>query len=76
MTGEELMKIVERYIRKSGTDEGDIKVTQIQDQKTVFVEQIDEVGRVIMMTEHKVDGLTYWAGFSARSQTVYISQAA
>jgi hypothetical protein len=27
------------------------------------------------MTEYKVDGVTYWAGYSLRSQTVYISQA-
>jgi hypothetical protein len=44
----------------------------------MYVEQIGEEsgGRSIMMTEYKVDGATYWVGYSLRSQTVYISQAA
>jgi hypothetical protein len=29
-----------------------------------------------MLSEYKVDGITCWAGFSSRSQTVYISLAA
>jgi hypothetical protein len=29
-----------------------------------------------MLSEYKVDGITCWAGYSTRSQTVYISMAA
>ena len=46
------------------------------DQKTVFVEQFDGVGRSIMMDKYDVDGATYWAGYSSRTETVYISLAA
>jgi hypothetical protein len=42
----------------------------------VFVEQIDGIGRAVMMDKYQVDGATYWAGYSSRSETVYISQAA
>ncbi|HCC78569.1 MAG: hypothetical protein A2X25_09640 [Chloroflexi bacterium GWB2_49_20] len=76
MNSDQLLKIVEQYSRKSEAGYGDIKVTRIADRKTMFVENIDEVGRTVMMTEYKVDGATYWAGFSTRSQTVYISLAA
>lgn len=76
MTSDQILKIVEQYNHKSEDGYGDIKVTRIQDRKTMFVENIDEVGRTVMMNEFKVDGATYWAGFSTRSQTVYISQAA
>ncbi len=75
MNGNELLKIVEQYSRKSETGYGAIKVTRIPDHKTVFVEQIDGVGRSILMNKYEVDGATYWAGFSTRSETVYISLA-
>jgi len=76
VTSDQLLKIVEQYSRESDLGNDDIKVTRIQDQKTMFVEQVGDSGRTIMMSEYKVDGLTYWAGYSSRSQTVYISQAA
>ena len=77
MNGDQLLKIVERYnSRQSEAESGGIKVTRIPDQKTVFVEQIDGVGRAVMMDKYQVSGATYWAGYSSRSETVYISLAA
>ncbi|PKO12434.1 MAG: hypothetical protein CVU39_24305 [Chloroflexi bacterium HGW-Chloroflexi-10] len=76
MNSNQLLKIVEQYSRKSGDNYGDIKVTRISDQKTVFVEHLDEIGRAIIMAMFKVDGETYWAGYSALSHTVYISMEA
>ena len=75
MNSERLLKIVERYSRKSEAGYDDIKVTRVPDQKTVFVEQIDGAGRAVMMGKYQVDGATYWAGYSSRSETVYISLA-
>lgn len=76
MNSDQLLKIVQQYSRKKETGYGDIKVTRIPDQKTVFVEQIDGVGRAVMMDKYEVDSATYWAGYSSRSETVYISLAA
>lgn len=76
MDGMQMLRIVEQYGRKIASTYTDIKVTRIADHKTVFVEQSGESGRAVMLSEYKVDGATYWAGFSSRSQTVYISQAA
>ena len=76
MNSTQLLKIVEQYSRKSESGYGDIKVRRIPDRKTVFVEQVDDVGRAIMMDKYQVDGATYWAGYSSRSETVYISLAA
>jgi hypothetical protein len=76
MNSGQLLKIVEHYSRKSEAGYGDITVIRIPDQKTVFVEQFDGVGRSIMMDKYDVDGATYWAGYSSRSETVYISLAA
>ena len=76
MNSGQLLKIVEQYGRKVEAGYGDIKVTRVADQKTVFVEQIDGAGRAVMMDKYQVDGATYWAGYSSRSETVYISLAA
>jgi len=71
----EMLKIVEQFSRKAEVVEGQIKVTRVPDSKTVYVETIGEIGRSIFMTEYKVDGKTYWAGYSSRSDTVYVSQS-
>lgn len=76
MDEKQMLEIVEQYSRKSAAADPDITVTRVADQKTVFVEQSGEGSQAIVMTEYQVDGTTYWAGFSTRSQTVYISQAA
>jgi hypothetical protein len=76
MNSEELLKIVENFCRKTDSKDDEIKVTRIADQKTVFVEQIGDSGRAIMLSVCKVDGVTYCAGYSSRSQMVYISLAA
>ena len=76
MNSDQLLKIVERYSRKSEAGYDAIKVTRVADQKTVFIEQIDGAGRAVMMDKYEVDGATYWAGYSSRSETVYISLAA
>jgi hypothetical protein len=71
-----MMNIVEQYSRQSIMQDEEIKVTRLPNWKTVFVEQIGETGgRSIIMSEYKVDGKNYWAGFSSRSQTVFVSQA-
>lgn len=76
MNSSQVLKIVEQYSRKSEAGYGDITVTRVPDQKTVFVEKTDGVGRVVMMDKYQVDGATYWAGYSSRSETVYISLSA
>jgi hypothetical protein len=76
MDAKQLLTIVEQYCRKIDSTFEDIKVTRVPNWKTVFVEQIGESGRAVMMNEYKVDGAKCWAGYSSRSQTVYISLSA
>jgi hypothetical protein len=71
----QMAKIVEQFSRKSAPVEGETKVTRLPDYKTVYVEQIGEVGRSIILSEYTVDGKSYWAGYSSRSETVFVSQA-
>ncbi len=70
-----MLKIVEQYNQKSDSKFEDINIVRVPDFKTVFVEQIGGVGRAVTLTEYRVDGKKYWAGYSTRSQTVFISRA-
>ena len=50
-----------------------MKVIRVADSKTMHVETIGEIGRSILFNEYKVDGKTYWAGYSSRSDTIFVS---
>ena len=76
MDEQRMLNIVEKYSRQSELQDKEIKVTRVPDWKSVFVEQIGENGgRSIILSEYKVDGKTYRAGYSSRSQTVFVSRA-
>jgi hypothetical protein len=76
MDERQMLRIVEAYYLKPDTQYEGIKISRVADWKTVFVEQIGESGRAVMMNQYKVDGSTCWAGYSSRSQTIYISLTA
>ena len=76
MNSKQMLTIVEQYCQKIASTNPSVKIIRIEDHMTMFVEQTTEGGRGIMLYEYKVDGKTYWAGYSMRSQTVYISLAA
>jgi len=71
----EINQIVEQFSRKEELGETEIKVIRVPDYKTIYIEQIGEVGRSVILSEFKVDGKIYWAGYSSRSNTVFVSQA-
>jgi len=73
LDSKQMLTIVEHYCRKINLADNDIKVTRVADKKSVYVEQGSDSGRAIMMSEYKVDDVICWAGYSSRSETVYIS---
>ena len=70
----EMLRIVEQFSRNAGVVEGKVKVARVQDSKTMYIETIGEIGRSVFFNEYKVDGKTYWAGYSSRSDTVFVSE--
>jgi hypothetical protein len=76
MDERQMLRIVESYYRKPESQYEGINITRVPNWKTVFVEQIGESGRAVMMNQYKVDGSTCWAGYSSRSQTIFISLTA
>jgi hypothetical protein len=75
MNESQMIEVLEQFSRKNEPVEGQVKVTRLPDFKSVYIEQIGEIGRSIMLSEYKVDGKTYRAGYSSRSGTVFVSQA-
>jgi hypothetical protein len=74
MDEQHMTKIVEQYSRLGNELIDEIKITRLPDWKSVFIETIDQVGRAVVLTEYKIDGKIIWAGYSSRSETVYISR--
>jgi len=70
----DMLRIVEQFSRNAGVVEGKMTVTRVQDSKTMYIETIGEIGRSVFFNEYKVDGKTYWAGYSSRSDTVFVSE--
>jgi len=68
------LKLVEQFCRKSDLVEGQTKITRVSDYISVYIETIGDIGHSVYMDEYKVDGGTYNAGYSSRSDTLYISQ--
>jgi len=68
-----LLRVTERFVRTGSTTDEQIKVTCLPDNKTSFVEYIGVDGRSIYLNEFHVDGKIIWAGFSSRTQTVFLS---
>lgn len=75
MNEKQMIKIVEAFSRNTDPVEGQVKVIRVPDYKSVYVEQVGDSGRSIMLNEYQVDGKTYRAGYSASSETVFVSKA-
>jgi hypothetical protein len=71
-----IKNIVEQYTATGCEVFGDIKVQRVQDHKTTYVEpSADGQGSSVYMNEYKFNGKRYWAGYSSRNHTVYLSLA-
>jgi ribosomal protein S28E/S33 len=68
-----IARVVEQFVRTGFAGDEQVKVICLPDNKTSFVENIGGEGRSVMLDEYCVEKRTIWAGFSAPSQTVYLS---
>jgi hypothetical protein len=68
-----LQRVVENFVRTGNASDEQVKVTKLPKGKTSYVEQIGVDGRSIMLKEYRVNGTVVYAGYSSRSETVYLS---
>jgi hypothetical protein len=70
-----ISRVVEHYARTGESSDEQVEVVRLPDNKTSYVEQGADGGRGIQLDEYRVDGRVIWAGFSTRTNVVYISDA-
>lgn len=68
-----IQRAVENFIRAGASEDGQVKVTYLQENKSSAIEYIGGESRSVMLEEYKVDGVSVWAGYSSRSGMVFIS---
>ena len=68
-----IRRVVDNYARTGAAADAQVKVTCLPDNKTSTIEDAGADGRILLLTEYESEGKVIWAGFSARSQTVYLS---
>lgn len=68
-----IIRVAENFLRTGNAVDGEVIVVNLPPGKSGYVEQTGEYGRSIMLDEFRVDGKVIWAGYSARSSTVYLS---
>jgi hypothetical protein len=66
-------RVVENFAHTGNSTDEQVKVTNLPQGKTSYVEYVGQDGRSILLDEYHVDGRIIWAGYSSRSGTVYLS---
>ena len=69
-----ITRVVEKYASTGELTDAEVKVTRLPDNKTSYVEQGADGGRGVQLDEYRVNGRVIWAGFSARTGVVYVSE--
>lgn len=68
-----VVRVVERFVQSGTTSDDEVSVVCLPANKTMYVETIGGDGRVVSLEEYRLGERVVWAGFSTRSQTVYLS---
>ncbi len=68
-----LQRVVKQFVLTGIAGDAEVNVTCLPDNKTSFVEYSGDDSRSILLDEFRHEARIIWAGFSSRSQTVYLS---
>ncbi|MBI9049811.1 MAG: hypothetical protein JEZ00_10350 [Anaerolineaceae bacterium] len=71
----QISKIIEQISYDSEPIGDQVKIIELPDYQTMHVEYVGDMGRAISFHEYRVDGNVFWAGYSNRTDTVFISKS-
>ena len=70
-----IRRVVEHFATTGEATDAHVTVTRLPDGKTSYVEPTADGGRGITLDEYRLGGHVVWAAYSARTRSVYLSQA-
>ena len=68
-----IQRVIERYIRTGSTEDEQVSVTILSQNKSSAMEKIGDENRSVMLDQYQVDETKVWSGYSTRSKTVFLS---
>lgn len=68
-----IQRVIENFVRTGSTEDEQVKITRLAEGKSSAIEYVAGESRSVMLDEYKVDGVSVWAGYSSRSEMVFIS---
>lgn len=68
-----IQRVIERYVRTGSTEDEQVQVTILAENKSSAMEKDGAENRSVMLDEYKVDDTKVWCGYSTRSKTVFLS---
>lgn len=68
-----LLRVVENFARTGNATDDQVSVVTVPKWKSSTIEKVGNDDRTLMLDEYIVDGKTFRAAYSSRSNTVYIS---
>jgi hypothetical protein len=68
-----IKRVIERYIRTGSTEDEQVSVTILSQNKSSAMEKIGDENRSVMLDQYQVDETKVWSGYSTRSKTVFLS---
>ncbi len=68
-----IARILEQFVRTGRAEDEQVKIILLPQGKTSFVEYLGTDGRSVLLDKYQIEGKFIWAGYSTRSETVYLS---
>ena len=68
-----IQRLIEQYVNTGSTEDANVKVMVLAENKTSAMEKIEDDNRTVMLDEYHVGEVKVWSGYSSRSKTVFLS---
>jgi hypothetical protein len=68
-----IQRVIERYVRTGSTEDEQVQVTILAENKSSAMEKVGEENRLVMLDEYKVDEVKVRSSYSSRNNMVYLS---
>jgi hypothetical protein len=70
---ERIYRVLEQFAETGLAESEGVQVTCLPENKTSTLEKVGEENRTVLLDEYRVDGRVFWAAYSLRSNTIFLS---